>query len=115
MNISLKNFHIEVDRIVRKYNMINSLPLQLKTLRLKILPHSSTDGYGQSAGSSRVYLTFVVSFVQPFQTIIGVKQGCVFFHILYALVTDERGVAETMCVKCVEQDLPFPWRTPSAG
>lgn len=52
--------------VVLVYTGITISYFLLKTLRLKILPHSSTDGYGQSAGSHRMYLTFIVSFVQPF-------------------------------------------------
>ena len=38
--------------------------LQLKTLRLKILPNSSTDGFGQG-GTRRMYLTILIALLQP--------------------------------------------------
>ncbi|XP_076817050.1 protein YIF1B-like [Clavelina lepadiformis] len=36
----------------------------VKTLRLKILPQSATDGFG-NGGSQRVYLTFIIALLQP--------------------------------------------------
>nr|CAB3267823.1 protein YIF1B-like [Phallusia mammillata] len=59
-------FHSYGYWIALAYTSISIGYFLVKSLRLKILPHTATDGFGQSGGTRRMYLTFVIALIQPF-------------------------------------------------